>query len=99
MTVRWTKTAIAQITSVYEYIAQHSPRYAQRMVDRITARSIQLATFPKSGSTLPEFESEGIRQVIEGNYRLVYRIIGNEVRVLAVVHAAQQSVIDVDATE
>jgi len=37
MTVRWTKAAMAHLVAIHEHIARDSPRYASRMVDRITA--------------------------------------------------------------
>lgn len=46
MKVRWTDTATGHLASIYEYIARDSARYAQRLIDRITARSQQIARFP-----------------------------------------------------
>jgi len=42
MSVHWTRTAIRHLVGIYEYIAQDSPRYAQRMVDKLTHRSEQI---------------------------------------------------------
>jgi toxin ParE1/3/4 len=49
MTVRWTNSAIAHLMAIHEHIAHDSPRYASRMVDRITARTRQIGSFPLSG--------------------------------------------------
>ena len=89
MNVRWTHTAIGHLASIYEYISQDSPRYARRMVDRITARSRQIARFPRSGQMVPEYQDPDIREIIEGSYRVVYEAAANEVRVLAVIHGAR----------
>ena len=75
--------------SIYEYISKDSPLYAQRMVDRLTQRSEQIATFPWSGRKVPEYEAENIREVIEGPYRIIYRIKPNQLDVLAVIHSSQ----------
>ena len=74
MTVYWTGAALGHLRGIYEFIAQHSPVYAQRVVDRLTRRSTQIATFPNSGRLVPEFQRVDIREVIEGPYRLIYRV-------------------------
>jgi toxin ParE1/3/4 len=88
--VFWTETAIENLSAIYTYIAQNSPRYATRIIDRITKRSQQLANFPLSGRIVPEFETEQIREVIEGSYRIIYYIKPEQIDVLAVIHGAQE---------
>ena len=89
MRVRWTRTAIGHLASIYDYIGRDSPRYAKRMVDRITARSRQIAAFPRSGQMVSEYQDPDIREVIEGSYRVIHEITDDEVRVLAVIHGAR----------
>ncbi|WP_244945020.1 type II toxin-antitoxin system RelE/ParE family toxin [Nostoc sphaeroides] len=71
-------------------MAQTSPQYAARIVDRITKRSEQIANFPLSGRIVSEFETEQIREVLEGSYRIIYYIKPEQVDVLAVIHGSQQ---------
>jgi len=75
--------------SIYEYISKDSPLYAQRIVDRLTQRSEQIATFPWSGRKVPEYEAENIREEIEESYRIIYRIKPNQLDVLGVIHSSQ----------
>jgi toxin ParE1/3/4 len=89
MRVHWTQTAIEHLLAIYERIAQDAPLYAQRVVDRLTKRSEQIAMFPKSGRMVPEYEVPDIREVIERPYRIIYRIKAEQIDVLAVVHGAQ----------
>ncbi len=89
MNVYWTDTAVAHLVAIYNRIAQDAPVYAQRMMDRITKRSVQIATFPASGRMVPEYEAPDIREVIESPYRIIYRIKADDIDVLAVVHGAQ----------
>lgn len=69
--VYWTETAIHHLQAVHDYIAQTSPLYAQRIVDRLTKRSQQIIQFPYSGCMVPEYEADDIREVREGSYRLI----------------------------
>ena len=88
MNVRWTHTAQEHLASIHAYIAQDSPEYAKHMVDRLTRRSQQIARFPLSGRCVPEYNTEQIREVIEGPYRLIYYIRPDQIDVLTIVHAA-----------
>jgi hypothetical protein len=45
MRVHWTETAENNLHAIHGYIAQNSPEYANRMVDRLTTRSQQIAEF------------------------------------------------------
>ncbi len=64
MKLFWTDTAVKHLSGIYAYIAQNSPQYARRIVDRLTRRSEQISQFPSSGRIVPEFETEQIREVI-----------------------------------
>ncbi len=90
MKVYWTETAVENLSAIYTYIAQTSTQYASRLVDRITRRSEQIASFPLSGRIVSEFGTEQIREVIEGSYRIIYYIKSEQIDVLAVVHGSQQ---------
>lgn len=48
-----------------------------------------LEDFPKSGRIVPEFDSDVIRELIEGNYRIVYKINSNHIGVVRVHHSAR----------
>ena len=90
MKVLWTESALAQLQAVHDYLAQTSPEYALRMIDRLTKRSIQIARFPFSGRMVPEYELNEVREVIEGPYRIIYLIDPElqKVGVLAVIHSS-----------
>ena len=89
MTVHWTETAQDHLDAIYAYIAQDSPEYALRMIDRLTRRSQQIAESPFSGRRVPEYDMDQIREVIEGSYRIIYHIKPNQVDVIAVLHGAR----------
>ena len=49
----------------------------------------RLAPFPQSGRIVPEMNDPMIREIPLGNYRIVYRVRGERVDVLAVYHGAR----------
>ena len=88
MKVHFTENAIEHLTNIYEYISLNSPTYAKRIVDKITRRFGQISIHPYSGRTVPEYESEDIRELIESPYRIIYRIKSDRIDVLAIIHGA-----------
>lgn len=88
MKVHWTETAEGHLDAIYAYIAQDSPEYGKRMVDRLTRRSQQIAKFPFSGRRVPEYAVDQIREVVEGYFRIIYHIQSDQIDVLAVINGA-----------
>jgi plasmid stabilization system protein ParE len=89
MKVAWTDAARAQLQSIHDYVAADSASYAKRLVERIIRRSEQLANYPESGAVVLEYGSPEIREVLEGSYRLIYRLRSHRVDVVAIVHGAR----------
>ncbi len=94
MKVHWTATAEAHLDSIYTYIAQDSKTYALRTVDRITARSQQIGTFPLSGRQVPEYDDDNIREVFSGLYRIIYHIKLDQIDVISVIHGEMEIIND-----
>jgi toxin ParE1/3/4 len=88
--VLWSENAQKQLGAIHDYIAHGSELYARRTVDRLTSRTKQIARFPNAGRVVPEFESETIREVIEGSYRIIYQINDSDIVIAAVVHTARE---------
>jgi toxin ParE1/3/4 len=45
-----------------------------------------LASFPRSGRKVPEFDDEDIRELIAYSYRIIYRLEQEEILIAAVIH-------------
>lgn len=90
MNVEWTAPARRHLRAIHDYIARDSPFYARRMVARIVARSEQLSRFPEAGRVVREYTRSDVREVFEDPYRIMYRIKGDAIHVIAVVHGAPQ---------
>ena len=88
MKVHWTATAEGHLDTIHAHIALDSSVYAKRMVDHLTRRSRQIADFPLSGRTVPEYDKDHIREVIEGPYRIIYHIKPDQIDIVAVIHGA-----------
>lgn len=71
MKVIWTEFALNDLKSIHEYISKDSKPYADQFIEKLIKRVDQLEKFPNSGRITPEFDSKIIRELIEGNYRIV----------------------------
>ena len=87
--ITWTDQAISDVEDICEYISKDSFRYAQLFADKIFTSVEKLATYPELGRTVPEFNISYIREIIQGNYRIVYRYLNDEVEILTVYHSAR----------
>ncbi len=85
----WTRRAIEDVQSIRQFIAQDSPHYAELVRQQLIAAVERLPTFPQSGRVVPEANNPAIREVIQGSYRIVYRLIHGEIHILTVHHAAR----------
>lgn len=86
----WTEFAVEDLRLIHEYISRDSKRYADRFIEKLINRIDQLESFPKSGRVVPEFNLESIRELIEGNYRIIYKMSTSEITIIRVHHAARQ---------
>ncbi|MBA7521539.1 hypothetical protein ES705_13646 [subsurface metagenome] len=88
--IRWTELSVDDLKSIRDYIVQDSVRYASITINRIYDRAQILSRQPLSGRIVPEFDDPKIRELIIGNYRLVYLIINEEyVEILRIYNSAR----------
>lgn len=88
--VEWTVPALEDLDVIHDFIASESPFYAQRMVERILERTSRLGRFAKSGRVVQEFNQPSIREIKEGRYRIVYRLLDECVEVLCDLRSARE---------
>jgi len=48
-----------------------------------------LTIFPEMGRIVPEYRRPNLRELLFQNYRIVYRLTGDEVQIVAVVHGVR----------
>jgi toxin ParE1/3/4 len=88
--VTWTEQALEDLEAVCLFIARDAPRYAELFADQVFKVTDRLEDFPLSGRVVPEIGREDIREIILGNYRIIYRVLPEEVEILTVHHGARE---------
>lgn len=84
--VVWSPAALEDVESLAEYIARDSEFYARAVVDKTLDMARKLKDFPSAGRIVPELDDETIRERFVYSYRLVYRLKGNTITILAILH-------------
>ena len=85
----WTKLAMQDVIDIEEYISKTSKLYAQRTIENFFKRLQILIDFPNVGRIVPEINKTKIKELIEGNYRIVYTTKSKQIFILRVHHAAR----------
>ncbi len=87
--ISWTCQARDDLREIKRFIARQAPKTASAFIRRIKASVERLRDFPESGHVVPEVADPVIREVIKGNYRVIYRVEETRVVVLTVYHGAR----------
>jgi len=88
--INWTIQAKDDLKSIAEYIKVDSVRYAKLQVIKLKSRTQILKSYQKSGRVVSEIDNEQIRELIEGNYRIIYKVISEyQVDILTIHHSAR----------
>lgn len=87
--VRWTSQALDDLDAICLFIARDAPLVAAVFADRAFRATDTLADHPRLGRIVQELEIESIREVFLGDYRIIYRIRGDEVHVVTIHHGAR----------
>jgi toxin ParE1/3/4 len=89
MKLFWTETARQDLQAIRRYIAADSPAVAKRWVSRLRERARKALHSPLAGRIVPEFFRDDIRELIEGNYRIVYQIFEDRLVILTIFEGHQ----------
>jgi addiction module RelE/StbE family toxin len=87
----WLPQAAEDLQEISDYIGQHSPAYADGMIERILDAVERLEQFPLMGHRVLDVRVKGIelRELAAPPYRIVYRVHDEHVVVLAIIHGAR----------
>ena len=87
MKVYWASSAERDRADIVDYIAQDNPTAAADMDEVFGKAANRLAEHPLMGK---QGQVPGTREIVpHASYRLVYEVVRDQVRVLALVHTAR----------
>ncbi len=90
--VIWSHTAENDLLKIIEYIAQHRPGNALKILKKIKKQVGELHFSPEKCRIVPELYDQGIsqyREMVISPWRVMYRLSGSKVYVLSVLDSRQ----------
>lgn len=94
MKIIWSPLAIDRASEIAEYIAQDKPSAAENWINTVFSKVEQLKYSPEIGRLVPEIKNNQFRELIYGNYRIIYRIEKKQISILTIRHGMQILPID-----
>jgi toxin ParE1/3/4 len=89
MKIVWSPLAVDRVSEIAGYIAQDNSVAAESWINTVFKKVEDLKAFPESGRIVPETDNKTIRELIYGNYRIIYRLEEKRISVLTVRHGKQ----------
>jgi len=89
MEIIWRPIALDDLEQARRYIAEHNPRAAERLWNRILRSIERLAALPGLGRP---GRVEGTRELVVPRtpYIVAYTVIGEEVMILSIIHSSRR---------
>jgi len=94
MKIIWSPLAIDRASEIAEYIAQDKPSAPEKWINTVFSKVEQLKSSPEIGRVVPEIRNDQFRELIYGNYRIIYHIEKTQISILTIRHGKQILPID-----
>ncbi len=85
----WSELAKEDLKAIKAFIGRNAPRAAEAFIARIKDHVKRLEAFPESGQVVEEYNKPNVREILYGNYRIIYRFDGKRIEVITVYHSAR----------
>jgi addiction module RelE/StbE family toxin len=85
----WSLEAKADLKGIKRFISRDAPKRAREFIRRLKAHAKRLEAFPESGQAVEELQNPSIREIVFGNYRIIYLLTAKKIEVLTVCHGAR----------
>jgi plasmid stabilization system protein ParE len=79
-----------ELRAIHRFIARDSEFYAARAVARIIEKAGSIAVSPKKGHPIHEYPEAPLKEIHEPPYRVIYKLMGDEVNIVTIVHFKQR---------
>ena len=81
------RRAKEDLLEIWEFIADHDELAADRYIDHLRDRALELLHFPQLGRARNEIHLN-LRSLLARNHLLFYKIEGEEVQILRILHGS-----------
>lgn len=85
--ISWSPDAYRDLVDIHDYSVRHLYASSSPLVGKLLVAVRRLETFPRSGRVVPEWELPDRREIIVRPYRVIYRIVGQQVLITWLLHS------------
>jgi toxin ParE1/3/4 len=86
----WSPRASRNLEESCDYIAQSSEQNARAFANEVREKVEQLIQHPRLGGRVSEYDRDDVRELLVQNYRIIYRLRGEDVEVVTIVRGARR---------
>ena len=90
MRLKWSPLAVQRAAEAATRIAQDKPGAATKWLGLLFLRVERLGRFPESGRMIPDVGDPRYREVLHGDYRVLYRVTSGLVEILTIRHVRRE---------
>ncbi|WP_022666086.1 type II toxin-antitoxin system RelE/ParE family toxin [Desulfospira joergensenii] len=94
MKLIWSPLALDKASEIVDYISLDNPSAAKRWLNTVFEKVEQLISSPEFGRIVPEISDKHFREIIYGNYRIIYHHEPTTISILTIRHGKQILPID-----
>ena len=94
MKIVWSPLAVERASGIVDYIAQDKSLAADKWIHAVFSKVEQLRSNQEIGRIVPEINERQFRELIYGNYQIIYHIEKKQISILAIRHGKQILPID-----
>ena len=94
MKIIWSPLAIDRASEIADYISQDKPSAAEKWIDTVFSKVENIESAPEIGRFVPEIQNNQFRELLYGNYRIIYRIEKKQISIITIRHVMQILPID-----
>jgi toxin ParE1/3/4 len=85
--LRWTNRALGRLDNIAAYIAKDNPQRAESFTNELR-KKVEILKSQQIGTAWKIFGTK--QYVLHPNYIAIYKVKGNEVQILTILHSAQE---------
>jgi len=86
----WRDNAKEDLRDVLHYLSRYPTAYVDTWTEDLARKLRLLEAFPEMGRIVPENEISHFREILIGNYRLLYIYLNNSITIIAIRHQSSQ---------
>ncbi len=89
--IEWSEEAEEDFDDIISYLTKSSSQYAYSFFERVHESIENIKQFPKIGRQVPESKNPADRELIIQKYRLIYRFLEeeNKIIIMMIIHGSR----------